>query len=190
LDQLCPSLTTSPITVLKFPSTSFLVASAIALFSAYTRYICYKTLGRLFTYEVSILPNHKLITSGPYAIVRHPSYVSAAIYTFALAAVFVSPGTYSGECLFKQVLSIFSDAIASTGNRAIVGTTIGRLMSVSIVELGAMAMLVVWLALIMIALSVAIKRLGWEERLLHEEFKDQWVAYTRAVPWRVIPGIM
>jgi len=33
-----------------------------------------QTLGRLFTFTISIRPSHTLIQSGPYAFVRHPSY--------------------------------------------------------------------------------------------------------------------
>ncbi len=35
------------------------------------------TLGRNFTSSVQIVDHHQLITSGPYSIVRHPSYLGA-----------------------------------------------------------------------------------------------------------------
>lgn len=38
------------------------------------RIACYRELGRLFTYELTIREKHRLVTSGPYSIVRHPSY--------------------------------------------------------------------------------------------------------------------
>lgn len=38
------------------------------------RWHCYRTLGKLFTFELSIMQNHTLIVTGPYAYVRHPSY--------------------------------------------------------------------------------------------------------------------
>lgn len=38
---------------------------------------CYKTLGQFFTYEITIRKSHKLIETGPYAYVRHPSYTFA-----------------------------------------------------------------------------------------------------------------
>jgi protein-S-isoprenylcysteine O-methyltransferase Ste14 len=38
-----------------------------------------RTLGRLFTFEISIRASHEVITTGPYAWVRHPSYTSGLI---------------------------------------------------------------------------------------------------------------
>ena len=38
------------------------------------RLFCYRALGKLFTFELALRDDHKLVTDGPYAIVRHPSY--------------------------------------------------------------------------------------------------------------------
>jgi len=35
---------------------------------------CYRQLGTMFTFEMSIRKDHMLVTSGPYGIVRHPGY--------------------------------------------------------------------------------------------------------------------
>lgn len=40
---------------------------------------CYKTLGIFFTFEITIRNSHKLIKTGPYAYVRHPSYTFLCI---------------------------------------------------------------------------------------------------------------
>ncbi|KAF9644887.1 hypothetical protein BDM02DRAFT_829359, partial [Thelephora ganbajun] len=40
------------------------------------RLFSFRTLGRHFTYQLAILPSHKLVTTGPYAYIRHPSYVA------------------------------------------------------------------------------------------------------------------
>jgi protein-S-isoprenylcysteine O-methyltransferase Ste14 len=40
----------------------------------WVRVLCYRQLGSKFTFEVSIQKDHELVTTGPYAIVRHPSY--------------------------------------------------------------------------------------------------------------------
>ncbi len=46
-----------------------------------------RVLDRYFTVDVAIGPDHKLIRSGPYAVLRHPSYTGAlaTFYGFALA---------------------------------------------------------------------------------------------------------
>jgi protein-S-isoprenylcysteine O-methyltransferase Ste14 len=46
------------------------------------------TLGRFFQYQIEILPGHRVVTSGPYHYVRHPSYSGIAITLagFALAS--------------------------------------------------------------------------------------------------------
>ncbi|KAF8837034.1 hypothetical protein BDN67DRAFT_909969, partial [Paxillus ammoniavirescens] len=35
---------------------------------------CYRVMGRWFTFNLALLPEHKLITSGPYTIVQYLSY--------------------------------------------------------------------------------------------------------------------
>ncbi|KAG0230105.1 hypothetical protein BGW41_002603 [Actinomortierella wolfii] len=34
----------------------------------------FRTLDHFFTYELTIRPGHRLVTTGPYAYIRHPSY--------------------------------------------------------------------------------------------------------------------
>ena len=41
---------------------------------------CYRTLGRFFTFDVSIHEGHQLVTTGSYSIVRHPSYTHLAAH--------------------------------------------------------------------------------------------------------------
>jgi protein-S-isoprenylcysteine O-methyltransferase Ste14 len=52
----------------------------------WVRVICYRQLGRKFTFEVSIQKDHRLVTTGPYAIVRHPSYTG--VYLVGLGTFF------------------------------------------------------------------------------------------------------
>ncbi len=47
-----------------------------------------RTLGNAFTSTVQIVPEHRLVTSGPYNFVRHPSYLGAYL-AFLGAAVFL-----------------------------------------------------------------------------------------------------
>jgi len=48
---------------------------------------CYKTLGVFFTFKLTIRNSHKLIKTGPYAYVRHPSYTFAAILVIGMFLV-------------------------------------------------------------------------------------------------------
>jgi protein-S-isoprenylcysteine O-methyltransferase Ste14 len=48
---------------------------------------CYKTLGKFFTFELTIRNSHKLIKSGPYAYVRHPSYTLVLILVIGMLLV-------------------------------------------------------------------------------------------------------
>lgn len=58
---------------------TFLLGTLLTALGAYLRHRCYKTLGRLFTYELSVRKGHKLVTEGPYSFVRHPSYLAIGI---------------------------------------------------------------------------------------------------------------
>lgn len=62
------------------------------------RILCYRRLGRLFTYHLTIAENHHLVTTGPYAIVRHPSYTAWIAFMSGLLLMQVSPGSWVAEC--------------------------------------------------------------------------------------------
>lgn len=40
---------------------------------------CFNTLGRFFTFEVTIRNDHRLVDSGPYSVLIHPSYTGQFI---------------------------------------------------------------------------------------------------------------
>lgn len=52
---------------------------------------CFRTLGPLFTFEITIRPKHELVTSGPYAWVRHPSYAGIYITLTGASLLFLTP---------------------------------------------------------------------------------------------------
>ena len=47
------------------------------LLGTWIRLMSFRLLGRLFRFEASIQKDHELIVSGPYAVIRHPSYTGA-----------------------------------------------------------------------------------------------------------------
>jgi protein-S-isoprenylcysteine O-methyltransferase Ste14 len=75
---------------------SILIASGAAL-----RLACYSALGKYFTFEMGIARDHRLVTTGPYSIVRHPSYTGAVLAYLGLLCYYGSPGSWFMECVFK-----------------------------------------------------------------------------------------
>ncbi|PFH51611.1 hypothetical protein AMATHDRAFT_80175 [Amanita thiersii Skay4041] len=73
--------------------TMFIGAFA-TLAAAVLRTWCFRTLGPLFTFEVTIRPQHELIMHGPYSWVRHPSYTGIYLTLFGATAVLCSPGSW------------------------------------------------------------------------------------------------
>ena len=53
----------------------------------------FRSLGHHFTYQLAILPSHKLVTTGPYAYIRHPSYIALPFIVLGCALSFTSQGT-------------------------------------------------------------------------------------------------
>ncbi|EIW84539.1 hypothetical protein CONPUDRAFT_151555 [Coniophora puteana RWD-64-598 SS2] len=55
------------------PNALFITGALLALAGSQLRLLCFRTLGKHFVFNVALKKNHRLITSGPYSIVRHPS---------------------------------------------------------------------------------------------------------------------
>lgn len=60
---------------------------ATLLFGIYFRAWAVNTLGKFFTATVQIKDDHQLIQSGPYQIVRHPSYTGAFLAILATSLI-------------------------------------------------------------------------------------------------------
>ena len=80
----CPINTASLRTV----SPSFLSGCGLIIAGSIIRLCCYRAMGKLFTFQLALLPEHTLIKHGPYSVVRHPPYTVSA---FPL--VYAGPGS-------------------------------------------------------------------------------------------------
>jgi protein-S-isoprenylcysteine O-methyltransferase Ste14 len=80
-------------------SSSFLIALAVLVLGGLVRMACYHALGSLFTFRIAIRKNHKLVTSGPYAYVRHPAYLGAPMLVLGYLCALFARGSYLTECL-------------------------------------------------------------------------------------------
>ncbi|TFK45848.1 ICMT-domain-containing protein [Heliocybe sulcata] len=75
-----------------------LVGWFLAVAGSYVRYRCFKTLGKYFTFELSIRKEHRLVTSGPYSYVRHPAYTGGMIAGLGTSVCFLGEGSWLREC--------------------------------------------------------------------------------------------
>ncbi|KAE9389463.1 hypothetical protein BT96DRAFT_773830, partial [Gymnopus androsaceus JB14] len=90
------------------PTTTpiFLVGFFLTVCGACVRWSSYHALGPFFTFELSIHDEHKLITRGPYSVVRHPSYVgSLCVFAGILFCIF-GPGSWIYECGWWDLVSV------------------------------------------------------------------------------------
>jgi protein-S-isoprenylcysteine O-methyltransferase Ste14 len=90
-----------------FVSITFLIGVLFAVMGGGIRIACYRTLGAHFTYDLTIRDKHKLVTTGPYAIVRHPSYVGVELLLLGVTLSEFTPGSWWFEAgLYSRPLGI------------------------------------------------------------------------------------
>ena len=73
------------------------IGMAFIISAGLLRIQCYRALGRHFTFEVSIRKEHQLVTTGPYSIVRHPSYTAMLLMYIGMILWFTSGGAWLRE---------------------------------------------------------------------------------------------
>ncbi|KAJ6592663.1 hypothetical protein B0H19DRAFT_1215350 [Mycena capillaripes] len=83
-----PALYTTPL---------FVVGVIAVVLGASIRLSCFHALGELFTFDLTIHPQHRLVTSGLYAYVRHPAYTGSLTIIAGLAFSHLSPGSWLWE---------------------------------------------------------------------------------------------
>lgn len=72
------------------PRISHLLALGLLLGGLALRWIAILTLGRLFTVDVAIQADHAVVQTGPYRLVRHPSYTGLLIAFLGVGLSFSS----------------------------------------------------------------------------------------------------
>ncbi|KAG2341998.1 hypothetical protein BDR05DRAFT_976682 [Suillus weaverae] len=78
-------------TPITFP---FILGTALAVTGGLIRWWCFRTLGRFFTFQLSVRKGHHVVTTGPYAIIRHPSYAAGAMQVIGMVILHGSPTSW------------------------------------------------------------------------------------------------
>jgi len=121
---------------------------------------CYRTLNKFFTYHLSIQGNHQLVTTGPYAYVRHPSYTGGAMSILGGLLVLLGRGGWVQE----------SGVLSTLVGKAAVGVWVPMMSAV------------MWIAV--------FKRPHDEDEMLKEKFGKEWEEWAERVPHRIMPGVI
>ncbi|KAF5377854.1 hypothetical protein D9615_006827 [Tricholomella constricta] len=139
----------------------FLLGWSLALAGALLRRHCYRTLDTKFTFELSIRKDHRLVTHGPYAYVRHPSYTGALIAGAGTLMCLLAPGSWLRECsgLWRWDAS---------GTSVVLG---------------------VFVAGAAVARRALAGRMRREDEMLRARFGEEWERWAMKVPWRLVPGL-
>ena len=88
------------------------------------RFASFQTLGRLFTFQLAILPDHKLVTHGVYSYVRHPSYTATPFIFAGVLLTVTAPGSVLYDLLGEtstRVLMVVLGLAAACGSYVLVG---------------------------------------------------------------------
>jgi len=96
LDILVPITASSAAKVRVTPV--FFVGWALMCSGSLLRLLCFRTLGRFFTFELSVQEGHKLVTWGPYSVVRHPSYTGTLMVASGNLIASMGVGSWWREC--------------------------------------------------------------------------------------------
>lgn len=200
------------ISSLTSPSFLFLLGAALAVAGGWLRVACFRALGSLFTFELTIHPTHKLITNGPYGHVRHPSYTGVYATLLGSSIVMFAPSAWLHEawlapslCALARAVTPIFFAIASapasgTSAEAVLESTFNSSSSTtaavadrcSVGHVGAcLAWLFTafWLTKVTYALRSTNKRVVTEDRELHRVFGAQWEEWAARVRWRLLPWV-
>ncbi|EJF63658.1 ICMT-domain-containing protein [Dichomitus squalens LYAD-421 SS1] len=157
LSILAPTSASGPLPLLLSPYSAlgFLLILSGGLFRLWAM----RTLGQFFVMEVSLQKDHKLVKSGPYALVRHPSYVGYMFVIFGDVLLLLGGGSYLSA----------------------IGVWQSRVW-------GALACLVAGRSLF-VATVLMPSRAGREDAVLREEFGTEWEAWARQTPYKLIPYV-
>ncbi|CAL1704235.1 unnamed protein product [Somion occarium] len=88
-------------------SSYFVIGSLLFYLGTIIRLLSYRAMGRHFTFHLTILPNHKLITTGPYSIVRHPSYTAVNMVFLAMELCELGSGSWLRESFMRTSSGAF-----------------------------------------------------------------------------------
>lgn len=194
LPILLPSNAASPQASPQTFLTPLNVSTYLALFTLFAgtllRHACFSALGRHFSFTHTTLAEHSLISSGPYAYARHPSYTGEVAVRGGAVALLLREGGYAA-C--SGALSFFASepVVAASGTNA--SSALASALTLDahtlVITLARLALFLHlgWNAFNVPYLLLRAKR---EDAALRAHFGAQWDEYAKRVPCQFVPGLL
>jgi protein-S-isoprenylcysteine O-methyltransferase Ste14 len=145
----------------------FLASAAVTILARRLRLAAFRTLGKQFKFNLSLQDDHKLATSWPYSLVRHPAYTGSIISVYTLNVAYGASGGW-----LRGVVWPWLTRDASFLARATVG---------------AMALGVAFVDLII--LFGTWQRVSKEDAMMRQQFGQEWERWAARVPYKLFPGV-
>ncbi|KAF9575173.1 hypothetical protein EC968_004109 [Mortierella alpina] len=166
------------------------LAAVLALVGYVLRRWSFITLDRFFTYELTIRSGHRLIQTGPYKYLRHPSYTGALLNSAATYALIWRQGLWDVASFY-----ILRSAAIVAFHLRLAGVpwinTASELLLDPFVATGSPLGLDPRIGAVMysvMTLLIVLVRVKNEEAMLREHFGAEWDAYARQ-RWRLVPFV-
>ncbi|KAG2151102.1 uncharacterized protein EDB93DRAFT_320933 [Suillus bovinus] len=142
------------------PITPAFIAGSISIaIGGALRLYCMATLGKLWSFHLSVRKEHRLVTSGPYSVVRHPSYTGLLFQGIGVAIMYGSQGSWMRQSGILQVP--FIKVLAMSG----------------------------FFVFITVTPWVSISRPVQEDQMLQRALGQDWENWAKKVKYRLIPGV-
>lgn len=138
----------------------FLIGWFLTVSGGLLRLSCYRTMGKMFTFELAIRKEHKLVTSGPYSIVRHPGYTALFMIMCGYSTCMMGAGSWLREC-----------------------------SGLSLDTVTAQVLMAIWVFNLIFIIFTLISRTKTEDAMLRNEFGSYWDEWAREVPYKLFPLI-
>ncbi|KAG1733692.1 hypothetical protein EDB19DRAFT_1911408 [Suillus lakei] len=138
---------------------AFIAGSIAVVIGGLLRLYCMSTLGKFWSFHLSVRKEHRLLTSGPYSVVRHPSYTGLLLQSAGIAVMYGSQGSWMRQSGILQVPIIKVLAVIS------------------------------FFVFITVATCVSISRPAVEDKMLQRALGEEWESWAKKVKYRLIPGV-
>ena len=140
------------------PSTAWLLGTLFITSGSLLRLSCFRALGSLFTFELAVKDDHRLVTTGPYAYVRHPSYLGSMLVGVGRVLLLCTPGSWIRDVGY-------------------LGTATGLAAAVAYASFAVGIPAMLW------------ARASTEDQMMKHQFGQEWEAYAKRTPYRLLPFI-